>query len=734
MRLKAAVVVDLGSLAHRVGEARGIRYAEVDLVRLATLLGSHGVDITALTIAGPFLEARLGIGGDESQARRYVAEAAQWWDRERAAWQDSSFGPVPLRRLMGGTTGTREVGVDVLVAAAALEAAGDIAVREASEDETVLICSHDSDLFHLHRVAAPVRLFVAGAFTPSERARLREQATPHIQLQSSAFAGVDRGSITGPLTLGVRVERLGGDEATWPPGVRVGRPGDHVVVATDGGDAVARSTPLNRCVSEAPPRREPLADARTVAAVDPYGLANAAVRSIGVARLPRAVAFQALVASLGWDHPVAVYATIPDLDPKRSHNLATELKMAWRRRDADLDELADAMAADGDPMTQASRSLLQPDAVATGHPDGTYERDLAAYAIKRMATGLIADVWLAATTNPEAQIVVCSDDPDLTWALDIARRAMPGSFGDITRIGIHARRYRVGAGPGPSTDVHPEPGSFVVLTDTETARLVGVHDAPFGRRLRHAVHRAVVNGNPWSPGMLDPETGARTVRTTVELNGPSGSPDEHAIEAHLFGGDLAVARLEATSPGPTADEGGEISFDLAFDPHRPCAHPVLTTDDPGNGSIEATVVAAGRGRLAVDINGNGAPDTEVDVAHDFTMHKAGTTIVVRRQDDGGWCLVDPGHGPITTAEPEVVEIVKNTDGGCVVSALEDGETGPADPVPGERHLDGEVGDLVFAVRVDDTPRWTALSTPMAHLRSLYAEGTGPPECISHRGT
>lgn len=112
MRLKAAVVVDLGSLAHRVGEARGIRYAEVDLVRLATLLGSHGVDITALTIAGPFLEARLGIGGDESQARRYVAEAAQWWDRERAAWQDSSFGPVPLRRLMGGTTGTREVGVD----------------------------------------------------------------------------------------------------------------------------------------------------------------------------------------------------------------------------------------------------------------------------------------------------------------------------------------------------------------------------------------------------------------------------------------------------------------------------------------------------------------------------------------------------------------------------------------------------------------------------------------------
>ncbi len=280
------------------------------------------------------------------------------------------------------------------------------------------MCSHDSDLFHLYRYSHRVPVLMCGAFSHGERELLQSSRTPHVDLHGEDLVGAAVDAQPRPSIDDVVVQRVGDGAPERTIGEWISeelQPGDLVVVDRRG-DATVRSTPLLRASAHGRVPDRPLDRARTVAVVDPYGLMNAAIAAIGVGRLASADAVRDLVSFNGWDSPIAVYATIPDIDRRRTRGLHEALRTAWRARDGELDRLAHAFDSDDDPLTQNQRAPLKAPCAPPEAFDAT--RSSAALAVKRMATGLLCDLWLAATTNPDASLVLFTDDPDLALVLD----------------------------------------------------------------------------------------------------------------------------------------------------------------------------------------------------------------------------------------------------------------------------------------------------------------------------
>lgn len=67
---------------------------------------------------------------------------------------------------------TREVAVDLMVAAGALDAARRIS--DAGDDAVVIVVSHDGDFHDLHRYSSSVPILVAGCFRDSERQQIKQ--------------------------------------------------------------------------------------------------------------------------------------------------------------------------------------------------------------------------------------------------------------------------------------------------------------------------------------------------------------------------------------------------------------------------------------------------------------------------------------------------------------------------------------------------------------------------------
>lgn len=721
---RAHVVVDLGSWAHRVGSLRGRRYAELDLQRLADLLHGYGLEVAQLVVVGPFVPVALGRDADEEAAVRLATRNDRWWSAESARWGRGRHRGVPLRRVLGATNGRREVGADALVAAVSLELAATVPAAQSERAEVVVVCSHDADLHHLHRYAAPVPLLLAGSFSPAERRLLRRGAVvddaqagvvPHLAVREEDAASVAADALHDPIVLGVETLVLG-DRGDWPEGVHRGsRAGDRVVVVAEGRRGRAVSSPLGRALHPAAARPE---GARTVAVVDPYGIANAAISSIGVGELPRAEAFQELVGSLGWDFPIAVLAVVPDLDPIRTRGLPGELQRAWHERDAQLDALADEMAEDGDPLTVARRAVLQPDRVDRSRLDSPLERDITPLATKRLSTGLVAELWAACCAG-DHRVLLCTEDPDVIWALDALAAAGIDRFAEVVRIGVHARRLRIVDQPDRST-ARPAVGAnpFLVLTDAQLAELVGAGSQPYGRRLRNRLHHAVRAGSEWRFEGFDPETGAAVMSTVVAAGSDPASahPADAAADA-----DRIEARFVGGGPHedgrPVRPDRRTEGIALRFDPHRPCAMPVIAHDRREATPVEATVVHWRPGVIAVDVDGDLVPDAEASAGHDAHGYAPGARVTVLLGQDGSCHLADPGDH-LEPTEPELVRLGPGSSRERAVHPIEDGAGGIGLPPPGTGEVPGDEGDVVLAVRSgerDGVPAWTVLSSPLPHL-------------------
>lgn len=707
--IEAIVVVDVASVAYAIRDATDGADRPIDphVDRLVDLIEHMGLSVVELRVALP-LAVVDGPGSNRRWGEQFVKQRHRWLIAERArvnAWERERNRDISLRVLPGAFDGNREVAVDVVAALGALDAAADIERRGRVEDQVVLVLSDDRDLQHLAAYASPVRLFSVGTFDRAARARLRDADIPHIALDPRDLV----------MTAG---------DARFPsPAPTFATVGDEPVLTRrdSGGATYAVSSPLDRDTqARRRPPAAPLTRAHTIAVVDPYGLAAAAVRAIGLARLPTAATVRDLVGDLGWPSPVAVYATVPDLRRDLPHDLDPQVWRAWQRRDDELDDLARELAADRDALTQVRRGVLEPqrqqgrrtrDAM---HQAGV-ESDPIQRFTKQLSTGLAADLWLAATIAPDTQIVLCSDDRDLAWAQRVFSLVGIPNAHRITRVGIHAYSSRHVQVHGVTDDALDD-AAYLILTEGLVAELVGVA-APSGPRLRHLLHEAVARGAGWEVDDIDPENGGIVVHavTSDSEDGPIG-PER--VSAILSAGGLAVG--DAIRELGSCD-GGSPALDLLFDHRSPCSMPMLQIAEPHK-ERRAVVVGRNSDSLLIDVDRDGRVDAAVSPGHDTGSYDPGVRVTIRRSADRrSWVLADPppASAPASSGSERVLEIVTvvGLTNGRFVARSADGISGSLLPPPGESDGAAPLGARVFAVRLTETERtsWIALSTRLAFL-------------------
>lgn len=704
-----SIVLDLASYRHRIddiepGADRGL--PNVSLVALAEAFCAPGTRLRRLWVAAPVAPVDLGVGGREKTAIRRTGDVLDWWRGQVAEWKRSRFADADLRRLNGGYNGTREIGVDVLVAAGALEATAGF---EPNERGVVLVCSHDSDLFELNSPGLAAPIVVAGALKRTERQRARQSRMPRIVLGDADMAAlrVEATTACGGPRQHHLVWRALADPA-GPEQLTVTMPSKETRTLLQH----TRSEPSKRAV----PHRS------VVCIADPYGLFNAVIRAHGVADFPDVGSITDLVTSLAWKGPVGIRVTLPDLSNGHADPTAA-VQAAWRERDANLDALALEFDNDGDAGTVQRRALLQPNQAEAG---ARYERDITAYAIKRQSTGLLLDLWSALRDGAE-HVVLLSEDPDLLFALEQLPSSGVDRYERVVRVGLHSHRYRMVA---PAASTTPKRLPFVVLTDAQSAQLCRVTDRPHGTGLRHAVAEALRSSNPdWRFERIDPES------FSIVMSVAAGSTDAAAVASGVTGTAAAgEGRVEVNVFGldELFGESAEVieravrdlpDVTLTFDAERPCAHPLIEADEVARPTISSGVVRSHWGsRIGIDTDRDGVVNVEVGVGHTLEQFPAGTVVqVASARYNGNRSLVDPGRGLRETPAVEVVEMTGIVGGYPTFRSVADDAAGPALPPPGEAEVTAVAGDRCFAVRRQTSEgviSWVVLSTALRHLGAL----------------
>lgn len=739
-RLEASIVVDVASLRHRLiptddgtteeadtGPTRRGRHhdrwtsnlSELDLPGLVGAVTDLGLGVKELWVAAPFIPVRLGTGGDKRRATQYASETYRWWKRQSSNLQGSRHRSVRTRPLWGATDGEREVGVDVMVAAAALEAARGL--ERSAIPGVVLVFSHDTDMFDLYRCSPTVPIVVAGSFESNERKEANKQGAPRLHISRDVLRSAaewNPGSTVDERKPFGALRRLGPDRSTWPEGTAVveGATEGDLVHVRPNGDVVAVTSDDWRKRTAAEAERVRAVDAPTRVVADPYGIMNGAIRSIGVACLPDPESIETIVAGLGWSPPFSVLATIPDVSPYHQ-SMDQARRRAWWIRDSELDALASTFDNDDDPATVQRRALLKPARVEDRR---SFDRDVSARAIKRLATGMMADLWHAVSATTDGHVVLMSEDPDLAYALEHLGASRVDRYRDVTRVGLHANRYEVLPHDGSQSPKRVRL-PFTVLPDVTVAMLCRVVDRPYGHHLRSALAHALSSKACWTVRGTDPETNSITVETHTTVSTSDG-PGSDATTAGTSG--PLVARLfrhGRRRPDDQLDPGSEpVRFHIAFDPASPCAHPVL--DDGPASRFElmmADVVAHTGVRVDIDVDHDGVPDGTVPVGHTTGICRPSAQVTVAlNREKKAWHLVDAGELVGDHAQPEAVELVGRHGDLGRVRALDEAE-GLAEPPPGSRTILGVEGDRYLGVRrtlPDGTTRWLLLSSPLRHLK------------------
>lgn len=758
VRLRVDVVLDPASLGHTLASIANRHHhgghlpslIRPNLLGLIWMFERRGFDVAHLTVVVPRVPVRLGPSSDPENARTTAAQWADWIEAEQQAVKTRS--DCALEVLHGAFDGNREVGVDELVAWAALQRTtvattdGD----DADGDRPVIVVSADGDMWDLWRWAAPRRLFVAAGFDADHRRLLRDSRIPSIYLDDAGLMTCVPGrlalEVDHPVLLPIP------DRHPWLASNPTLRPGDVVLTNPDQRQHVVLggqwSAPLNRPASTKSRPRSSFAGVNTVAVVDPYGIRNQALRAIGIARLPRPHNVRTTLADLHFPGPAAVHFVIPDLERGAARDLPRLLQRAWNQRDGEFDALTAEVTQDGDVTTRARRASVRIGRMANflrrrrtnDNPESVKDQRLlraeddwrgaTSALIKRLSTNVIAELWSALHRTTDTSIAVVSEDPDVYWALGQIH-SIDQRLERVTRVGLHARRVT----PLTTRD-QIDPPPFVLLTERLIAQMCDVTDSPFARSHRGTLADAVHNGAEWEVIGLDPESGGLVVRheTTPGDTAAAGSPPPDGEPT-----DAAVVLESVLHPGEVAIDAGLVSLldglgtsdtrvDLLFDPYRTCSVPQLrlTRRAPVDGS--GYVVSRDGGHLQVDIDGDGTPDTAVPVGHDTTVHPPGERIVLRQLQGkaGGWVLTDPGPEPTSGAgaPPEIVDLAAASahDTGERTLLGADGSTVRVLPVPGETQLIGT--GRILASRLGDepdgSPTLLAISSEVGYLQDRPA--------------
>lgn len=731
------VVVDAASLASAIRDASGDLGRSLtgfNLAPLLKLLSCRHLAVRRVAVAFPVAVVAVGAASDRNRARRGVDEWQRWWQHQ--AEQFLAIDGVPLLALPGAFDGSQEIGVDDLVAWQALQWADAIGDAGDAAREAVVVISADTDMWDLQSVAGEVRMFVAGPFTAGQVRSLLDNDIPFLALHGEELAGLISGAdsvedqeislVTGAtaITLGIPPERVTDGEL-----VLVRQP-------TVGGTFQV-SSPLNRLPAPAPEGDDPvdghgaLNGANTVVVADPYGLHLAARRAIGVGGLASAESLRDVMGLLGWDAPTAVLAVVPDLSAGHdgSGALPPEVVEAWWERDAELDALADQIA--GDSRGEARRAELR---VVQRNPGGALSSDLVS--IKRMSTGMVAELWRATRLAPGAHVVILTEDANVEWFLQVLPLLGSGIPRPV-RVGLHAQRVEII--DAPPDLVAAEPGPVVILTEHLAAELVGAIDRPYSRTLRDRLGNLVRGPVRVTPRGIDPETRGLIVRVVPAGDAPapgavSGEPAEECIAevdtvVHLAGGALRgdVEHLAAV----VASRGGVVG--LRFDAGLPCAVPevvVDTGDHAGDEPREARVVVREGHRLWVDLDFDGIADIPIAVGHDTTSYRPDDVVTVQPVDGspGRWAMTGPGATDQPGDDPHeslvLLEILGHGEGGAPARDINTGDTGWVEPLPGEHQV--RPARYLFAVAVDrlddGTMQWMAMSSGLAHLDEMLDGG------------
>jgi hypothetical protein len=717
MALDCVIVVDRMSVEHSLGEDG--RRQRLSLLRLLRWFRASGLEPVEIAVAAAFVPAVRGVGGNPVVARKLVQNTIEWFDgqaREVAAEEQN----VRVRPLWGAHNGQREVAVDLAVAAAALEAASDTGPNDV---DLVVICSRDSDFHHLHRYARRVPILVAASFTKADRQILRKGRVPAIHIPTAdgaQFAAAARGPVTSSLT---QQERDGQEVLV-----------DHTATVRSGSltrledDPVTAGPALNAC--------------KTIAVVDPYGLFNLAVRSIGVGDLPNVDSVRSTLQDLGWDYPMGVLATIPDVRLSRGNNQQKQvlapgdIREAWILRDEGLDELAASFEHDDDPLTEARRAELRPER-ADHDTESPTDRDIAAASVKRLATGLLADLWLAVVAAPDADHVLIGEDPDLLAALELLPLCGIHTYDNVVRVGVHAGRDRLELPPGLES---PAP-AFVLLADVQLAELTCVSDQVFGGRHRSLLHGALKAEVQVTAAGTDPETGAKVIHLLVQFDADGDAvPEEHQIKSLLSRGVAAVDGVQIG--GLIQLEHEDLRLVMNFDRTSRCSHPVVMYQPQGQTDTHKAIVLSQEGNwITVDLNGDGIADTRVPIGHETLNFGIKSSVLISLADNENANLVDAGSGLDNGSRPEIIRIERLTLAAntpfWVAQTIEgvEGDENIADDKLVEGHLvttsghqleDASRGDYLFAIRrsSSDGSYFVAMSTPLKHLRRRR-EGSYP---------
>lgn len=660
--IKASVVVDVSSLAHRLGDLDGdARRGDVRLDSLLQVLAGRGYEVARLLIGVATIPVMTGPDSDRTRAMEITQLNREWIETETATVPEN----VTVQTLAGGHDGTREIGVDDLVVAAALLEAARIA--STATDEVVLVVTHDGDMDHLSAYGAPAVIRLVGAYDRDTHRRLRRVGAPYESLYDYELRNC---GLQTPLVLSI-------DD-----------------------DDPSRGHDL------VPKGREDLPEGECVAVVDAYGIACSAACALGISRLPNVGSLRSLLAVLGYPVETPLLVTIPDIaHAQPSDDALTQARnLAWYHRDRDLDALADELDGDGDPTTQVRRGLLRP---ANLPPEWAHRLDRSGptRAAKRVATQLTADLVSLVSSKRTDHVLLLTDSPHIVWVQAALSEWLPDSPIRITRLGVYAAPVTINA---PNGNDRLPPGAFRMLTEDRIAQVTRTNSL-VGRELRQRLHDTV----------NDDQLGQRRWRV-VAFDAEIDGVRIRSVDDPSFDMLLADALALGVKPGDEVTLDG-YDVELHFHPGFPTLVPVPSLNRSGPGEqarsyADVVVVERDGAHLRFDIDGDGIADGQVPLGHDLRPFgdPAAAVLGVLGTDTDDWYFVSSDD--ISPAgRPVIVEVVETGDG---ISVRPDGvsnKEGSLHPPPNSPPVIVDVGDRIWAIDTSnggEPPQWVTLSSPI----------------------
>ena len=657
---RAFAILDVANVRHEIGslEGRPGKQSELYVASVLRVLAARNYEVTGLAVSLPILVVSEVPEADSTVAANLTKRSRDWVQREATKNK--------FEVMQGGIDGNREIGVDDLIVVRTLIEAEAIRMNPQRRDEKILILSHDSDLRHLAQFAEGVQVRIVG-----HEARFNEQQMNARQIE---YEGISRQEM---LACAVN-------------------DGQYPLPTTQHLAQRRRVEPLAAPLVVASP---------TVVVVDGYGLACSAASALGIAELPNAESGRTCLENLGFVGVNSIQFVLPDVNikvPPRADTskLTSYEKSAWTARDNELDKLAVELKTDNDPGTEVVRGFLAPAHIPDEARVDPLRQESLRH-VKQHSTLLTATTvrqWLHAGAT---DVVVITDVPDVVLALDYLMQKF-GHLRDTRLIRVGTRARPVLAARGGRNFRLP----YFVLTEGRLAQLVRVH-GQVGRNLRSAIQLSAT-----SQGILHEEW--QVVAFEPEVRG-------YRVQSRSRP-DVEVVIMDAERLGLRADQvvnGAELNLAIYANRSRPVDPLVIVAGASGTehaaGALIAEVASRNSDAIHFDLDGDGTPDIELPIGHDFQPVQPGSKAVLGylHADISSLRYVAINESDESAVRSEVrVKVSKVTSSSVWVDVS--GVSRQAHAIQRTPLVDLAEGDSVMAIDVgdDDTAHFVLLSSAL----------------------